>query len=687
MIPVWIIYASICVSLFQDLRYHRQDNFLVRRDYPHETIQLGNEPALDASGRRHAMDDRRKVSTRWLAATVLAGLSGAALMSATVVGVRDHERAAGRRPLLVNTQKPATSAPGLLVAARKSDKLIRSIDLTTAKQTFKTATTIRAGDKEVIKVKSFARLAAPLLLAGGAFQDEIPVFNALKLLTDAGSEKGFEASPVQAADDPQAEVSLVSAELAGFNASYAAGTLADSEVAAQVREMAAVPRRQVSAIPPQILLARTMQAPAIGLPGAAAGQIAFAPTNNPFSTINVRMVEENVTPIAKIEPGKLQDMTEEKILTATKGMTLEQAIRANGGTAEQARAISTALKGVTLQENQRLRLTIATVKSEAPRQIVRVGIYGDDKIEGIVALSDRGDYVAVAAAQPTAAKPTAADDDDEDEARTGLALYNSLYETALKNDIPRPLVDDLIRIVSADSDTDFQRPVSGGDSLDLFFTDDDDGESREILFVALTAAGETKRYYRFSNPEDGSVDYFNESGQSAKKFLMRKPIVEAQMRSGFGMRRHPILGYSRMHTGVDYSNKIGTPILAAGNGTVIKAAWDSGYGRRVEIQHANGYVTTYNHMSGFARAIEPGARVRQGTIIGYLGNTGLSTGPHLHYEVIVNDRYVDPLRIRLPRGRELDGRMLAEFKREKERIDALRTKSPTATRVGALSVR
>jgi murein DD-endopeptidase MepM/ murein hydrolase activator NlpD len=249
------------------------------------------------------------------------------------------------------------------------------------------------------------------------------------------------------------------------------------------------------------------------------------------------------------------------------------------------------------------------------------------------------------------------------------------------------LIDELIRIVSADSDTDFQRPVSGGDSIDLFFTEDEEGDSRDILYAALTAAGETKRYYRFTNPDDSAVDYFDENGRSAKKFLMRKPIAEAQLRSGFGMRRHPVLGYSKMHTGVDYSNRIGTPIIAAGNGTIIKAGWDSGYGRRIEIQHANGYVTTYNHLSNFARNIQPGARVRQGTIIGYLGNTGLSTGPHLHYEVIVNERYVDPLRIRIPRGRELDGRLLAEFKREKERIDSLRTKSPTVTRVGQLTTR
>jgi murein DD-endopeptidase MepM/ murein hydrolase activator NlpD len=142
-----------------------------------------------------------------------------------------------------------------------------------------------------------------------------------------------------------------------------------------------------------------------------------------------------------------------------------------------------------------------------------------------------------------------------------------------------------------------------------------------------------------------------------------------------------------MHTGIDYSNRIGTPIIAAGNGTVISAGWDAGYGRRIEIQHANGYVTTYSHMSRFARDVQAGSRVRQGTVIGYLGNTGLSTGPHLHYEVIVNDRYVDPLRIRIPRGRELDGRMLAEFRRERERIDGLRQKAPTATRAAALAVR
>ena len=138
-----------------------------------------------------------------------------------------------------------------------------------------------------------------------------------------------------------------------------------------------------------------------------------------------------------------------------------------------------------------------------------------------------------------------------------------------------------------------------------------------------------------------------------------------------------------MHTGVDFAAPIGTPIFAAGNGTVIKAGRESGYGNRVEIQHANGYITTYNHMTGFARGVVEGVRVRQGQVIGYLGMTGLATGPHLHYEVIVNGHFVDPMRVKLARTRELDGRMIAFFKRERERIEGLIAKTPGAARVAS----
>jgi murein DD-endopeptidase MepM/ murein hydrolase activator NlpD len=634
---------------------------------------------MDAGGRRHAMDDRRRVSFRWLLGTVLTGLSGAGLMAAAVVGTHDNNRSQAKAPQLTNALRSNQSAQDRSVtSSRKGDKLVRAADLTSAKHSFKTPTTIRTGDREVIRAKSFTRLSAPLLLVGGAYQDEIPPFNPLKLLTDAGADRSIEAIPTTGREDAEAEVSIILADLGVHQGTFSRNTLSDAEVRAQVKETAAVPRRQVPSIPPQMLLARTLQSQTV-----ASFALGIAPSDPIFSRIEVRMVDENVTVVPKMDTAQPQETSDEKLITPARGQTLEQALRANGAVASQARAISAALKDRPLVEGQRLRILTSPMDSCGPRQLVRVMVIGDDAIEAIAAMTDRCTFVSVA---PPSAVPTKPED-EEDEAEGGLALYNSLYETALKNDIPRPLVDELIRILSSDSDTDFQRRVTGGDAIDMLMSEDDDGDAREILYASLSAAGETKRFYRFVNPDDSSVDYFDENGRSAKKFLMRKPMVGGQFRSGFGMRRHPIQGYSKMHTGVDYADRVGSPILAAGNGVVIKAGWDSGYGRRIELQHANGYVTTYNHMSGFARNIQPGVRVRQSSVIGYLGNTGLSTGPHLHYEVIVNDRYVDPLRIRIPRGRELEGRMLADFRRERERIDNLRQRAPGATRVGELVIR
>ena len=199
----------------------------------------------------------------------------------------------------------------------------------------------------------------------------------------------------------------------------------------------------------------------------------------------------------------------------------------------------------------------------------------------------------------------------------------------------------------------------------------------------MTIRDQTFKYYRFQTPDDNMVDFYDENGRSMRKFLVRKPIAEGEMTSPFGMRYHPILHYARMHTGIDWAAPIGTPIFAAGNGVIIQAGWDTGYGRRVEIQHANGYVTTYNHMSGFGRGVVEGAHVVQGQTIGYLGDTGLSTGPHLHYEVIINGNFVDPMAIKLARTREFDGKMLAAFKRERERIDQLMAQSPSAAAMAA----
>jgi murein DD-endopeptidase MepM/ murein hydrolase activator NlpD len=193
----------------------------------------------------------------------------------------------------------------------------------------------------------------------------------------------------------------------------------------------------------------------------------------------------------------------------------------------------------------------------------------------------------------------------------------------------------------------------------------------DVLFASVTIGGETKKFYRYQTPDDGVVDYYDETGKSVKKFLVRKPLATGIMRSPFGDRNHPLLGIMKAHTGVDWGAPLGTPIYASGNGVIDKAGWEAGYGKYIKIRHANGYETAYGHMTAFARSSVPGARVRQGQVIGYVGSTGLSTGPHLHYEIIVNGHFVDPMRLKLPRGRVLEGQVLANFMQERDRLDGM----------------
>jgi murein DD-endopeptidase MepM/ murein hydrolase activator NlpD len=316
-------------------------------------------------------------------------------------------------------------------------------------------------------------------------------------------------------------------------------------------------------------------------------------------------------------------------------------------------------------------------------QPYRVIVANDSAVEAVAALSDLGKYVAVDVQSMNNVAETADNnnsDDDDDDDGTGVRLYQSIYETALRNKVPASVIEDMVRIYSYD--VDFQRKVQPGDSFDVFFSGEDEGsaitEKNEVLFASLTVGGETKKYYRFQTPDDSVVDYYDETGKSAKKFLVRKPVNNAIMRSGFGSRRHPILGYVKMHTGVDWATAYGTPIFASGNGVVEVAGWEGGYGKYVKLKHNNGYETAYGHMSAFAKGMEPGKRVRQGQVIGFVGSTGQSTGAHVHYEILVNGRFVDPMRIKLPRGRSLDGQLLASFEKERDRLDAQMTNRSSA---------
>ncbi|MCW2276440.1 murein DD-endopeptidase MepM/ murein hydrolase activator NlpD [Rhodoblastus acidophilus] len=652
----------------------------------------GAEPPLDVRGERRG-ESARRVSLRWLAGSGLTGLIGAGLLGGAIYAAFDREANFAEAPTraLLNRKDQGESEK---VNPAKGDRLIKSVDIVAAKQTYKTPTAIRVGDHEVIKNRTFTRVSTTLTLADTGLGADVPEFNPLKLLADSSNPAPEAPEPAPAPD--VAEVSFTVADLSTTQFNAPNGALSLDEVRAQVAET--LKHAQTSGskasptLPPQLLLMRTSRASfdANG-PGLAYATPGNINVSSPFSSIEVRMVPENVTlaPRTTNPVGDSDAMRDarDKLVIIRRGEGLDDVLAAAGVQKSTITAVKDAFNSRrandAISEGRRVKLSFAETEGAATLQLARLTVYDEEKIKASVALADSGRYLLLENAQAADANAKARkaqqSDDDEDEESGGMRLYNSLYETALKQDLPRPIIDQMVRTFG--NDVDFQRPVAGGDSIDAFFDNGEDGDHAELLYASITARGETYRYYRFQSMDDQGVDYFDPSGKSTRKFLVRKPIASGELRSVFGMRFHPILHYTRPHNGVDWAAPIGTPIFAAGNGTIIKAGWDSGYGRRVEIEHNNGYVTTYNHMSAFARGLREGAHVKQGQIVGYLGASGLATGPHLHYEVIVNGHFVDPLRVRLAKTRQFEGKLLAEFKKERDRIDALMAKAPNNSQV------
>jgi len=240
-------------------------------------------------------------------------------------------------------------------------------------------------------------------------------------------------------------------------------------------------------------------------------------------------------------------------------------------------------------------------------------------------------------------------------------VENSLYGSAAKADIPDNIVANAIKIYSWN--TDFQRDIRTKDKLEVMYEsyETEDGhvvKNGDILYANLEVGGRETKLYRYEM-KDGRVDYFMPDGISVKRTLMKTPVDGARMSSGFGMRRHPVLGYNKMHKGVDFAARTGTPIYAAGDGVIEKAGWHGGYGKYVRIRHNSSLKTAYAHMSKLK--VKSGTRVKQGDVIGTVGTTGRSTGPHLHYEVLKNGKQVNPRSVNLPTGEELTGKQKQEF--------------------------
>jgi len=391
-----------------------------------------------------------------------------------------------------------------------------------------------------------------------------------------------------------------------------------------------------------------------------------------------RVIPENVTLLPKTTGQTSGDSDwSERIIAAKKGETVGSILRELSAAPDEIKAILGVLgpvgrDGGSLKDGQKLRVLSAPA-GIGHMQPLRVIILGDSAIQAAVALSDVGKYVPVDIRNVDPDVPTAASQADApsgDDEASGVELYQSLYETALRNNVPDAVIEGLVRIYAYD--VDFQRKVQPGDSFEVLYSEDENSDGKnEVRYASLTLGGDSKKYYHFQTTDDGVYDYYDETGKSAKKFLVRKPVPVGMVTSPFGWRSHPIMHFKEFHSGVDWAAPMGTPIFAAGNGTIEEIGTRGGYGKYIRIRHAEGYETAYGHMTAFARGLDVSSKVRQGQVIGFVGSTGLSTGSHVHFEILINDRFVNPMAVKLPRGRVLDGVTLAQFEKDRVHLDAV----------------
>ena len=631
--------------------------------YVEDTIEaLGNEPPLIADG-RGGPPDRREVSARWLSGTFLTGLTSTVLMGVALLAALDGREQLATPPEIATLGR--SDSDGQAGEAAKTSRLVvaRSAPKARDRRRMEVSMMSKVGDRNVVRTLPFVQVKMDLA-AGHTTSRSYPPFDPLDVFADddAPEASAAEAPGVIYGAKVESEVSLRTLDFPVETASF------DEKSALSANEIEEVVRETGLALSDgavQVAALHYVDPERFGqsLAGPGLAQIA-------------RVLDENRSKAMRGPMDGVSRGFSEDYVPIRSETSIQDAFKQAGYDPAMSQGIAAALEsrlgGPMIKEGWVLRIGVESTGTS--NEIVRCSLYrGTDHIVSI-AVDDRDRFVVADEPEKTAELAAAFDDSPAPRpARADLpSVYDGIYRAAYSYGMSRPMTQQLVRLLA--SDVDFQTRLNPSDRIVAFFSqpeeDDTASEESELLYVNATFNGNTRTLYRFQM-EDGSVDYFDGDGRSARQFLLRNPVPNGRFRSGFGARRHPILGYVRMHTGVDWSAPRGTPIIAAGNGVVEKAGWTGGYGRQTIVRHANGYETSYSHQSGLAKGVAPGARVRQGQVIGYVGSTGLSTGNHLHYELIVNGNKVDPMRVRLPVGKVLKGDELEAFKKEKERVDAL----------------
>ena len=598
-------------------------------------------PALTVQSTDGEIPQGRELSFAWLTGTVMTGLTSVLLMGGALYvsfkGQDTFSTAYEALQVLTETQAAAQGS------GKKGDRL-RPVAKTTSEFEIVEASIRETVDgRAMIRKQPFVRIRASLATAATALSNDIPDYDPVAML-DA-------SQPIVAADDDQgANPEIYGAEVEG-----------EVQIRTGAMPASLIPALVISDASAAAFVRATVEN-LFAEGGEGEVVLAYAPAPGSLrelsaTTDGVGGIAENVTVLAKSKAaGEAGPGRSERVVTIRddgfRGTLLK-----NGFDSTTYDMVAQTLRNVLIADRmpQGARLRILMGPSRMSKDLIpyRLSVYTPNKDGGFrhnvtAALTDRGTYV-IGEAPPDIEFPK--EDTEQIDVNNLPSVYRSIWETARKHDVDDKVTSRIVAMFAYD--VDLTKRISPGDSIEILETEPDEAGHQELLYVALHLGSTTRELFRFRT-KDGTVDYYDPEGQTGKRFLTRRPVQGGgRLASRFGSRVHPIFKSRRMHTGVDLAAKTGTPIYASGDGIVEKAQWVSGYGRYVQLKHVNGYETAYGHMSRIADGMKPGTRVRQGQVIGYVGSTGNSTGPHLHFEIKVNGRFVDPLSVKLPRDKSL----------------------------------
>ncbi|MGV8855985.1 MAG: M23 family metallopeptidase [Devosia sp.] len=632
-----------------------------------------DSPALTVQSTDGEIPHGRELSFAWLTGTVMTGLTSVMLMGAALYVSFQGQDTFSTAYEALQLSRPKVEAPAATDMSAKTSR-VRPVAATRSDlETIEASIRETVDGRDMIRNEPFMRIRATLATASTSLSDGVPNYDPVAILNAT-------QPATTAADAIAVNTDVYGAEVEG-------------EVAVRLADM------PVTFVPPHAISDQSAAEFVRGIIESTTSidgeptlaYAALGPSVRDLGRLSdgttIGGVAENVTVVPKTTTASEAGLgRSERFLTLREAGALPDVLGKNGFSANQAALVGEALRNVLRSPNlparTRLRILYGPLSRDATSLVpYRLSVYeprDDDTYvhQATVALTDTGQYVL-------GIEPDFIKFPDEDTEEINVAnlptVYRSIWETGRKHDLDDTTIERIIGMYAYD--VDMTKKISAGDSIEILETEPDPEGHAELLYVSLTLGSTTRKLYRFGT-DDGGVDYYDPDGETGKRFLNRRPVDGGGiLRSRFGYRIHPIFHTRKLHTGVDLAAPSGTPIYAAGDGVIKYYKWQSGYGNKVEIQHVNGYETGYGHMSRYADGLSEGSHVRQGQLIGYVGTTGQSTGPHLHFEIKINGNFVDPLSVKLPKDNVLAQQYKADFARTVAQINDLMERQATPVNV------